>query len=102
MTVSTLGFYKVYIATALQTVFPYDFQILAAADLKVYDDGTLLTLGVDYTISGAGTANGGNVTFVVGRTAGHTIFLRRQTPKTQARSMLVTDGIQRARMRCGD
>jgi hypothetical protein len=84
MTVSTLNFYKVYIATALQTVFPYDFQILAAADIRVYDNGTLMTLGVDYTVSGAGTDGGGNVTFLVGRTAGHSILLRRETPRTQA------------------
>ena len=84
MTISTLEFYKVYIATAAQTVFPYPFKILAAADLRVYDNGILLALGVDYTVSGAGTAGGGNVTFVVGRTAGHTILLRRETPRTQA------------------
>lgn len=84
MTVSTLDFYKVYVATASQTVFPYAFAILAAADLRVYDNGALQVLGVDYTVSGAGTANGGNVTFVTGRTAGHTIFLRRETPRTQA------------------
>lgn len=84
MTVSTLDFYKVYIATAAQTVFPYAFQILAAADLKVYDNGTLMVLGVDYTVSGAGAISGGNVTFVVGRTAGHTVLLRRETPRTQA------------------
>ena len=75
MTVSTLDFYKVYIAAAAQTVFPYTFMILAAADLRVYDNGTLMVLGVDYTVSGAGSEAGGNVTFVVGRTAGHTITL---------------------------
>lgn len=84
MTVSTLDFYKVYSATAAQTVFPYAFKILAAADIRVYDNGTLQTLGVDYTVSGAGDAGGGNVTFVTGRTAGHTILLRRETPRTQA------------------
>jgi hypothetical protein len=84
MTVSTLVFYKVYIASALQTVFPYPFRILAAADLRVYDDGTLLALGVDYTVSGAGSDGGGNVTFVSGRTAGNTIMLRRETARTQA------------------
>ena len=84
MTVSTLNFYKVYIAAAAQTVFPYDFMILAAADLQVYDNGTLLALGVDYTVSGAGADSGGNVTFVVGRTADHTILIRRETPRTQA------------------
>ena len=84
MTISTLTFYRVYIATAAQTVFPYDFMILSAADIRVYDDGTLLALGVDYTVSGAGSEAGGNITFIVGRTAGHSILLRRETPRTQA------------------
>ncbi len=91
MTVSTLGFYKVYVAAAAQTVFAYDFKILAAADLRVYDDGTLQVLGVDYTVSGAGVANGGNVTFVVGRTVGHTIMLRRETPRTQATNLTAAE-----------
>lgn len=84
MTVSSLEFFKVYIATAAQTVFPYPFKILAAADLRVYDDGVLQALGVDYTVSGVGDDPGGNVTFVAGRTAGHSIYLRRETPRTQA------------------
>ena len=87
MTVSTLEFYKVYVATAAQTVFPYPFKILAAADLRLYDDGTLQVLGVDYTVSGVGVINGGNVTFLTGRTAGHTILIRRETPRTQATAL---------------
>ena len=84
MAVSTLDFYKTYVATDAQTIFPYPFKILAASDLRVYDDETLLTLGVDYTVSGAGVDSGGNITFIVGRTADHTIMLRRETPRTQA------------------
>lgn len=84
MTVSTLTFYKVYVATAGQTEFPYDFLILAADDLKVYVNGVAKTFGVDYTVSGAGSAAGGNATLVVGASAGDVVLVRRQTPRTQA------------------
>ena len=86
--ITKLEYYNIYTATALQTVFPYTFPILAAADIKVYDDGLVMLLGVDYTITGAGSENGGNVTFVTGRTAGHTIYFHRNTPRTQATDLV--------------
>lgn len=47
------------------TVFPYDFKILAAADIQVTVDGVSKTLNVDYTVSGVGNESGGNVTMTV-------------------------------------
>lgn len=47
------------------TVFPYDFKILAAADIQVTVDGVAKTLNVDYTVSGVGNEAGGNVTMTV-------------------------------------
>lgn len=47
------------------TVFPYDFKILAAADIQVTVDGVSQTLNVDYTVSGVGNESGGNVTMTV-------------------------------------
>ncbi len=84
MTVSTLTFYKSYVAAAAQTVFPYDFLILEASHLKAYVNGISKSFGVDYTVSGAGTLAGGNLTFIVGLSAGDAVLLRRETPRTQA------------------
>lgn len=83
MTISTLDFYKVYIAAAAQTVFPYPYKILAAADLHCWIDGTEKVFGVDFTVSGAG-ANAGNLTLLVACAGGETVVLRRKTPKTQS------------------
>jgi hypothetical protein len=84
MTVSTLTFYKAYVAAAGQTVFLYDFLILEASHLKCYVDGVAKVFGGDYTVSGAGSAAGGNLTFIVPLVGGEAILLRRETPRAQA------------------
>jgi len=66
-----------YTATSSQTVFAYGFAIFEDADLKVYQDTTLLTLTTHYTVSGAGTSAGGNVTLVTGATTGDIITIYR-------------------------
>jgi hypothetical protein len=73
-----------YTATALQTVFAYTFRILADSEIKVYDDGVLQTLTTHYTVSGAGTAGGGNVTFVTGVTLNNTVILVRNMGEDQS------------------
>lgn len=69
-----------YTASASQTAFTYSFAIFVDSDLVVYDNDTLMALSTDYTVSGAGDDNGGTVTFVVGRTAGHVITIYRDLP----------------------
>lgn len=71
-----------YTATNGQTVFPYPFPIFNDVDLVVVDgvDGPVLTLGVDYTVSGAGNDTGGNVTFLVGRALNAIITIYRDIP----------------------
>ena len=62
-----------FVATAAQTVFPYDFPIYAATDLLVtrVRGSTLTTLidGTDYTVSGVDNQTGGNVTLTAGAQA---------------------------------
>ena len=87
MTISTVTFFKVYIATAGQTVFPYDFKILEASHLHAYVNGSEKAYGVDFTVTGEGTPTGGNLTFVTGLTAGDLVIVRRQTPLTQATTL---------------
>ena len=75
-----------YTASASQTVFAYPFAIFEDADLKVYltptgsnadDSSDILVLTTNYTVSGAGTTAGGNVTLVVAATAGDIITISR-------------------------
>jgi hypothetical protein len=78
-----------YIASAGQTIFPYNFAIFEDADLKVYltpngatpDDATdILTLTTDYTVDGEATTSGGDVTLVSPASAGDTITIVRDVP----------------------
>jgi hypothetical protein len=69
-----------YTATGGQTAFPYPFPIFEDDNLVVYDNDTLQALGTDYTVSGEGDDNGGTVTFLIGRTAGHIITIYRDVP----------------------
>lgn len=73
-----------YTATSGQTVFAYTFRILANTDLKVYKAGVLQTLTTHYTVSGAGDAGGGNVTFGTGVTLDDKVIIIRQTGDDQA------------------
>jgi hypothetical protein len=61
--------YNTYTGNGVTTVFPYQFKILAAADLAVYVSGALKTLNADYTVSGVGINAGGSVTFISGAPA---------------------------------
>ncbi|MGM4885324.1 glycosyl hydrolase family 28-related protein [Tardiphaga sp. 604_B6_N1_1] len=66
-----------YTATAGQTAFPVPFVFFENADLKVYRNGSLLTLGTHYTVAGAEQETGGSVTLTVGATAGDRILIMR-------------------------
>lgn len=69
-----------YTATGGQTVFPYPFWITDEEDLKVYQNGTLLTLTTHYTVSDVLDTDGGNVTLVSGATADDVIVIVRDIP----------------------
>jgi len=78
-----------YTATAAQAVFAYPFAIFKDADLKVYltpagneadDTADIVVLTTDYTVSGAGTTSGGNVTLLAAATAGDIITIIRDLP----------------------
>lgn len=52
------------------TVFPYNFKIDAEEDLKVIiadanDNQTVLVLNTDYTVTGVGNDNGGNIAYPI-------------------------------------
>lgn len=78
-----------YTGNGTTTVFAYTFKIFANTDLKVYvDDASgspvLQTLTTHYTVSGAGDAAGGNVTFVTAPANGRRVTILREVPATQA------------------
>ncbi|MEO5373162.1 MAG: hypothetical protein H7840_02655 [Alphaproteobacteria bacterium] len=64
-----------YVANGSQTVFPYAFPIFATGDIQVYLGSTLQASG--FSVSGAGTSDGGNVTFTSAPAASTIVTLRR-------------------------
>ena len=85
MTVSTTTRKKSYTGNGSTTVFAYDFRIFSDSDLKVYVDSVLKSLTTHYTVSGSGSASGGNVTFTSGNTpaSSKSVVIIRELPRTQ-------------------
>ena len=77
MTVANTTARNQYTATAGQTVFAYSFEVIQKEDIAVEQNGTLLSEGTDFTLSGVGNDNGGNVTLTTGATAGDIITIYR-------------------------
>lgn len=77
MTVANNTTRNQYFATSGQTVFPYTFEIFDKGDIVVIQNSTTLAEGTNYTVSGVGNDNGGNITLLVGATAGDTITVYR-------------------------
>ena len=80
------------------SVTPYatGFAFQANSWLRVYvtdPDGvsTLLTLGTHYTVTGAGAAEGGNVTTVAAYGSTYTVTIARETPATQLLDLEYSD-----------
>jgi hypothetical protein len=69
-----------YTATSGQIVFPYPFWISAEEDIVVYQNGTVLTLTTDYTVSDVLEPTGGDITFVTGATLNDEIVVVRDIP----------------------
>ena len=66
-----------YTATSGQTVFAYTFEIVDKGDIVVLQNGTTLSEGTNYTVSGVGAENGGNITLTVGATTGDVMTIYR-------------------------
>jgi hypothetical protein len=66
-----------YTASAGQTIFPYPFPVFAGADLVVIVNGVTKALSTNYTVSGAGSDTGGNVTFLVALVGGELVTIYR-------------------------
>ena len=89
MTVSTTTSKVSYSGNGSTTVFAYTFKVFDEDDLTVIlrdnttGTETVQTITTNYTVSGVGNANGGNVTFVTAPATGKTIVVRRESDQTQ-------------------
>ena len=100
MTISTLIRTNQYNGNNSTTAFAYVFNIQADSEIEVYlgtpvgapTTWTKKTLTTHYTVSNAGVAGGGNVTFGSAPPTGvGNVFIRRVTPKTQATDYVEND-----------
>ena len=98
MTISSTTVKNSYSGDGSTTTFNYTFKIFADSDLQVIirsaaGTETVKTITTHYTVSGAGDANGGSVTFTSGNipTATETVLLRRAVPQTQAIDYIAND-----------
>ena len=98
MTISSTTVKNSYSGDGSTTSFNYTFKIFADSDLQVIirsaaGTETVKTITTHYTVSGAGNANGGSITFTAGNipTATETVVLRRAVPQTQAIDYIAND-----------
>lgn len=99
MTVSSTTVKNSYSGNGSTTEFAYGYKIFADSDLIVIirTDSTgvetVKTLTTHYTVSGAGNASGGNVTFTSGNipASGQTVVIIREVPQTQAIDYIAND-----------
>ena len=98
MTVSTTTNRASYSGNGSTTAFAYGFKIFADADLTVIIRSsagveTTKTLTTHYTVSGAGTDSGGNVTFTTGNVpaSGETVVVLRKLTLTQGTDYVAND-----------
>ena len=96
MTVSSTTTKVSYSGNGSTTVFAYGFKIFADADLRVIEraaDGTetVKSLTTHYTVSGAGTDSGGNVTFGTAPASGVTVIIKRNLTLTQGTDYVAND-----------
>ena len=96
MTISSTTVKNSYSGNSSTTVFAYTFKIFENSDIQVIirsstGTETTKTITTHYTVSGAGDANGGSVTFVTAPATGETVVLIRNVPQTQAIDYIAND-----------
>jgi tetrahydromethanopterin S-methyltransferase subunit B len=98
MTISSTTVKNSYNGDGSTATFTYTFKIFADSDLQVIirsalGTETVKTLTTHYTVTGAGSASGGDITFTAGNipASGETVVLRRAIPQTQAIDYIAND-----------
>lgn len=91
--------YRNVLTSAGGTTFAYTFQIYANSDIQVVvanSDGSSPStklLDTDYTVTGAGSASGGNVVFTSAVTASKKVILTLRPPLTQTLDLTTADAL---------
>lgn len=94
MTLPTDNIRMDYDGNDVTVTFPYTFKIFAASDLLVIltDETTGVettqTITTHYSVTGAGSANGGNVVFVTAPTSNQTVAIIAQGTFTQTTDLV--------------
>ena len=88
MTLSTANIRMDYPGVSDTDPLPYTFKIFTDSDLKVYKDGVLLTLTTDYTVSGALSDTGGNVTLLAAPSPAADIAILASIANTQTTDLV--------------
>lgn len=88
MTVTTLINRNDYTGNGSVSSYPYQFKIFSDSDLEVYqidtnENSVLLTLNVDYTVTGSGDATGGTVELSFPLPSNFKLAIVRVLPLTQ-------------------
>jgi len=96
MTITTTIIKNSFSGNGSTTVFAYSFKIATTADMEVIirsstGTETVKSLTTHYTVSGAGSASGGNVTMGTPPATGETLVIRRSTTQTQALDLVEND-----------
>ncbi len=97
MTISTTINRKEYVGDGSSTSFSFPYFVIAAADLKVYQNGTLKTITTHYTLSGSAPyGSGTNVQFVSAPALDDEIVIIRDPAITQAVDLVDNDPLPAA------
>ena len=96
MTVSSTTTRVSFSGDGSTTVFAYTFKIFDDDDITVIlrsstGTETVQTKTTDYSVSGVGNTNGGNVTMVTAPATGETLVLRRTSAQTQTTDYVAND-----------
>ena len=91
MTISIQTSRVQYAGDAITTTFQFAFYVPNNSDLKVYVDGSLQTLGTDYTMSNTYTESGGQIVLGAAPAVDTTVTLQRQIANTQILDLTAYD-----------
>ena len=93
MTVSSTTTKVSYTGNGVTSVFAYTFKIFADSEINVWVDGVAKTLVTHYSVSGAGSSSGGNVTFTAGNipASSESIVFTRTIARTQVTDYVEND-----------
>lgn len=68
-----------YIANGITTQFAYNFYLIYETDIRVWVGGILKTLNTDFTVTGVGNSQGGNIEFIVPPADTLEVLIKRAT-----------------------